>query len=522
AAPPADPAAPPADNPAAPPAAAPPADQPADQPADPAPAQAQQAPVITTPISTVSGQPGGKTVIDLTEGATDANGDPLSVKEATVASPAHGTVTIGGATGSGGKGGSVSGAIFGGLRMADEPTSTVTYQADVGWRGVDTIEYVLTDGNGGEVAGTVDVRTPNADPKAANDAATATVTGGNGNGNGNNGNGNSGNGVGNQSTSATTTIDVLANDGDDNGDALELVEIVDKPAHGTAEIVDGKVVYRMTAGYEGTRDTFTYRISDGHGGKDVGAVEVTFEQAPKHDPKVEVSHGHQSGVGGVFTIPGVSDLREYEDVVVTVTGLPEAAEGRSTTLRISMTGVASPYFGPGYAWSACGSLITTMPVNGTVTHECTLSGDGEAAHVAFTAQAGATWTFDASIEPVGYEDSDAGNNSGSATGAGPEPTPEPTPTPTPTPSPSPTETPDVPQVPTPPTTPDVPQVPTPPTTPDVPQVPTPSSDLPSVPASPSGSADPGDVPDDETSQSEAGANAGGLTWKDFLKAIGIG
>ena len=78
---------------APPPAAAPPADQPADPPADPAPAQTQQAPVISQPLSTVNGQPGGKTVIDLTEGATDANGDPLSVKEATVASPAHGTVT---------------------------------------------------------------------------------------------------------------------------------------------------------------------------------------------------------------------------------------------------------------------------------------------------------------------------------------------------------------------------------------------------------------------------------------------
>lgn len=515
---PADPAAPPADNPAAPPAAAPPpADQPADQPADTAPAQTQQAPVITTPLSTVSGQPGGKTVIDLTEGATDANGDPLSVKEATVASPAHGTVTIGGTSSPGGKGGSVSGAIFGGLRMADEPVTTVTYQADIGWRGTDTIEYVLTDGNGGEVAGTVDVTTPNADPNAVNDAATATVTDGNGNGEGNNGNGN-----GNQPGIAKTTVDVLANDADDNGDTLELVEIVEKPAHGTAEIVDGKVVYTMTAGYDGAGDTFTYRISDGHGGKDVGAVEVTFEQTPKHDPKVGVSHRHESGMGGVFIIPGVSDLHEYEDVVVSVDGLPEAADGRSTTLRITMTGVASPYFGPGFAWSACGAPFATMPVNGTVTYECTLSGDGEAAHVSFIPMSGATWTFEASIVPAGYEDGDTSNNTASTSG-----TAEPEPTPTPTPEPTPSETPDVPQVPTPPTTPDVPQVPTPPTTPDVPQVPTPSSDLPTLPSTPSESPS---TPDDSgvpsaspsaTPEVERGATTGGLTWKEFLKAIGF-
>lgn len=495
---PADPAAPPADNPAAPPAAAPPpADQPADQPADTAPAQTQQAPVITQPLSTVNGQPGGKTVIDLTEGATDANGDPLSVKEATVASPAHGTVTIGGTSSPGGKGGSVSGAIFGGLRMADEPITTVTYQADIGWRGTDTIEYVLTDGNGGEVAGTVDVTTPNADPKAVDDAATATVTVDDGN-----------NGVGNggEERSAKTTIDVLANDTDDNDDdVLRLVTITEKPAHGDAVIEDDKVVYTMAPDYTGTSDTFSYQISDGHGGTDVGTVEVTFEEAPPvHDAGIALDHLPYDG---------------YEHIQVTAEGIPEG--DYTATFRYKATGVAQPYpesSNPQSMWACSQLAVPPVPQGGVVEGECTLSSTNNGQDVLhFDFIADGEWTFEASLTAVGYTDPEPGNDGVSAAGTG-------------SPEPSPTPTPDVPQVPTPPTTPDVPQVPTPPTTPDVPQVPTPSSDLPTVPGTPSGSPSLPEVPGlpsgsaspSATPEVERGAATGGLTWKGFLKSIGIG
>lgn len=60
------------------------------------------------------------------------------------------------------------------------------------------------------------------------------------------------------------TIDVVANDTDLDGDALEL-DSVAAPAHGDAEIVDGKLVYTPASGFTGP-ETFAYTARDGHGG----------------------------------------------------------------------------------------------------------------------------------------------------------------------------------------------------------------------------------------------------------------
>ncbi|MEZ4672812.1 MAG: Ig-like domain-containing protein [Caldilineaceae bacterium] len=69
-------------------------------------------------------------------------------------------------------------------------------------------------------------------------------------------------------------IDVLANDGDPNGDALN-ISIDGPPQHGTAVVQEGKVFYTPAAGFSGT-DSFTYIVSDGRGGTAAGyAVVVT-------------------------------------------------------------------------------------------------------------------------------------------------------------------------------------------------------------------------------------------------------
>ena len=69
-------------------------------------------------------------------------------------------------------------------------------------------------------------------------------------------------------------VDVLANDGDPDGDPLA-VESVTQPQHGTASIQpSGKVRYTPASGYEGS-DSFTYTVSDGRGGTASAGVAIT-------------------------------------------------------------------------------------------------------------------------------------------------------------------------------------------------------------------------------------------------------
>src|SRR5436190_2084372 len=71
-----------------------------------------------------------------------------------------------------------------------------------------------------------------------------------------------------------TTIAVLANDSDADGDALT-VSVGSQPAHGTATVnADQTITYTPAANYNGG-DTFTYAINDGHGGTATATVNVT-------------------------------------------------------------------------------------------------------------------------------------------------------------------------------------------------------------------------------------------------------
>ncbi len=80
------------------------------------------------------------------------------------------------------------------------------------------------------------------------------------------------------------TIDVLANDTDPDGDGLQ-VESVSDPAHGTAVVARGGVLYTPTANYHGM-DRFTYVVADGNGERSEAAVEVTV--APVNDAPAAV------------------------------------------------------------------------------------------------------------------------------------------------------------------------------------------------------------------------------------------
>jgi len=69
-----------------------------------------------------------------------------------------------------------------------------------------------------------------------------------------------------------TTLRVLDNDRDPNNYALSIVSVT-QAQHGTVSLSNGQIFYRPAANYSG-QDTFTYTISNGHGGSATATVTI--------------------------------------------------------------------------------------------------------------------------------------------------------------------------------------------------------------------------------------------------------
>ena len=141
-------------------------------------------------------------------------------------------------------------------RAADHGTvivnanGTIDYMPGTNYNGSDTITYSVSDGKGGSSTATVSVTVNpvNDLPTAGNDTA-----------------------VTNEDT--PVTINVLANDGDVDGDALSVIGA--SALHGSVTINgNGSLTYTPSANYNGP-DTITYTINDGHGGTATATVAVT-------------------------------------------------------------------------------------------------------------------------------------------------------------------------------------------------------------------------------------------------------
>lgn len=131
----------------------------------------------------------------------------------------------------------------------------VNYTAPADFRGTDTFTYTISDGQGGvsgQATVTLNVIEQN-DPPTANDD-TATVV----------------------EDSGATLIDVVANDSTapDDGETITITEVGASPNGSTLSISNNMISYTPAADFAGV-DTFTYTISDGNGGTDVGSVSVT-------------------------------------------------------------------------------------------------------------------------------------------------------------------------------------------------------------------------------------------------------
>ena len=133
------------------------------------------------------------------------------------------------------------------------------YTPDVDFHGEDGFEYTISDSRGGSdtAAVRITVLPVNDDPDPEEDVVTLEED-------------------------QPSTIDVLANDDDVDGDPLLVVDVED-PDHGTASIApDARgVIYASDPDWNGT-ESFGYTVADGQEGVELGEVVVTV--TPVNDP----------------------------------------------------------------------------------------------------------------------------------------------------------------------------------------------------------------------------------------------
>lgn len=197
----------------------------------------------------------------------------------------------------------------------------LTYTPVLNDHGVVSCTYTISDGNGGmdTASVTITIDAVNDAPVAANDTAAMAED------------------------DPQTSIDVLANDTDVDGDTLT-VTAVSSVQHGTAQIAPGgtAVLFTPVADFHGDA-SFTYTVSDGGGGTDSADVvitvasvndapvanEDTFSLAEDSEAvTVDVLDNDTDVDGDTLTVTGVSAVQHGEAAILPdgsgVTFLPDA------------------------------------------------------------------------------------------------------------------------------------------------------------------------------------------------------
>jgi len=217
-------------------------------------------------------------MIDVLLNDSDSDGDAITISNMT--NPANGTVQL------------VNGQI--------------QYTPNANFTGTDTFTYTITDGNNNQTTATVNVVVAdvNQAPNAVNDNSTTPE-------------------------GTPVTVNVISNDTDPEGDALEVMTL-GQASNGTVSIVNNQVVYTPNAGFTGT-DSFTYVVSDGNGNSTTATVNIIVTDV-KSAP-VAVNDARTTPENTAVTIPVLGNDTDADGDTLSIVSATNPSNG-----SVSVTG----------------------------------------------------------------------------------------------------------------------------------------------------------------------------------------
>jgi Ca2+-binding RTX toxin-like protein len=195
------------------------------------------------------------------------------------------------------------------------PDGSFTYTPDADFVGTDSFSYSVSDGHGGTDIATVTIQVTNSDPDAVDDG---------------------------YSTRANEVLTIaasgfLANDTDADGDTVVATAITDGVDHGTlVAFPDGSFTYTPDADFVGT-DSFSYSVSDGHGGTDIATVTI---EVTNSDPvaNADVLSSPLQRNGGAQTIASSLLLANDTDADGDPLAIAWVTAGTGGTVSLNATG----------------------------------------------------------------------------------------------------------------------------------------------------------------------------------------